>query len=390
MALDLNLISIIVFYVLIALFFWYRRKNLSVQYKILLLYRSKFWAKTIGKIAKKTPRFWQWFGYASVPAGFIGMSVILGFLTWKFIELFTIPEAIPAVSPVLPGIKIPGAPIFLPFWYGIIALAFVIIVHEFAHGFVAESWGLKLKSAGVGLLALLPLAFVEPDEKKLAKLPMKKQLSIFGAGPFSNIIWAFIIFLVITFAAAPAIANVLEPAGLFVEDVTPDLPAEAAGLQHGDIILGVDSVQVNTTQNFVKYMNTIKPGQTVSIETQRGPIQVTTTQNPENASKSHLGVQFKQNIDVKSQIKEKYGRSPMVLFYFTQLLYWILTLNIGIGLINLLPLGIMDGGRMLKIVLDNKIKRKKTIKAIWTFFVVFSLFMLLANLIGPYLIKAFI
>lgn len=391
MAVDWNLVSIAVFYALIAAYFWFRRKNISVQYKILLLYRSKYWAKAIGKFAKKAPKFWQWFGYFSIPAGFVGMGIILVFLSWKFIELFIVPEAIPAVSPVLPGVKIPGSPIFLPFWYGIIALAFVIVVHEFAHGLVAESWGLKLKSAGVGMLTLLPLAFVEPDEKKLVKIPMKKQLAIFGAGPFSNMVWAFIIFLIMTFVTAPAAANILEPNGLYVESVTPGFPAEAAGLQNGDIILAADDVLISTTDDFVNFMSDVEPGQTISLTTERGPAQLTVIQNPEDASKAYVGIQFKQNIDVKQPIQEKYGKAPMILFYLSQLLFWIFALNIGIGLVNLLPLSIMDGGRMLKIVLEKKLNhKKKLLHYLWTFFAALSLFLLLANLIGPYIIKAFV
>jgi len=391
MAISWNIISIVVFYSLVAAFFWIRRKNISVQYKIILLYRSKFWAKVIGKFAKKSPKVWQWFGYFSIPAGFVGMALILGFLAWKLIEIFTIPGAMPAVSPVLPGIKIPGASIYLPFWYGILALMFVIVVHEFAHGLVAESWGLKLKSAGVGLLALLPLAFVEPDPKKLKKLPVKKQLAIFGAGPFSNMVWAFIIFLIMVFIAAPVASNVLEPSGLYVEGVTADLPAEIAGLQSGDTILAVDGAHINTTLDFVEYMSDVKPGQTITLTTDKGPLEITPIQNPENTSKAYLGVQFSQNIDVKQDIQDKYGRCPIIIFYISQLLNWIFVLNIGIGLVNLLPLGIMDGGQMLKTVLDSRLKkRKKLVKHIWTFIVAMSLFLLLMNLLGPYFIKALI
>jgi len=391
MAIDWNLISIITFYGLIALYFWTKRKNISVQYKVLFLYKSKFWARVIGRIAKKAPKFWQWFGYLSIPAGFAGMAFILVFLAKKFVELFVTPNAVPAVSPVLPGVRIPGAPIFLPFWYGIIALIFVILVHEFAHGLVAESWGLKLKSAGVGMLALLPLAFVEPNEKKLAKLPIKKQLSIFGAGPFSNMVWAGIVFLLITFVAAPLATNVLEPNGLYVENVQDGLPAYVAGLQAGDIIYKIDNTTANTISDFVDYMAQVKPGQTIHLQTNRANLSIQTTTNPHNSSKAYIGIQFKQNIDVKPDLRAKYGRYPMILYYFSQLLYWILTLNLGIGLVNLLPLSILDGGRMVRIVLENKFKKnKKLIHLLWTFFASLSLFLLLANLLGPYLLKALV
>ncbi|MBD3263313.1 PDZ domain-containing protein [Candidatus Woesearchaeota archaeon] len=405
MAIDWNLASIIIFYLCIGLFFWLRRSKINVQYNILFLYKSKFWAKQISKIAKKSPRFWQWFGYASIPVAFIGMIVILGFLTWKFIEMLIVPGTIPAVSPVLPGIKIPGSPIFLPFWYGILALAFIIIVHEFAHGFVAESWGAKLKSAGVGMLALLPLAFVEPDPKKLKRLPLKKQLSIYGAGPFSNLVWALVIFLILTFAVIPATANILEPNGLYVEktmgpelqeknlftelmSTTPEqeplLPAKKAGIKKGNIITKINDQEINTTKDFVNYMENVNPSDVITMQIDGDLVELKTIENPENKSEPYIGIQFSQNVDATPEAQEKYGIFAKLLFYLAQLLNWIFVLNIGIGLINLLPLGIMDGGQMLRAVLSKKVKRKRLIKTIWTIFVTVSLFLLLMNLIGPY------
>ena len=41
------------------------------------------------------------------------------------------------VSIVIPGVEMPGSSIYIPFFYGLIALATVLIVHEFSHGFIA-------------------------------------------------------------------------------------------------------------------------------------------------------------------------------------------------------------------------------------------------------------
>ncbi len=385
MAVDGNLISIIIFYSLAALFFFINRKKIEVQYKILFLYRTKGVIKWIRRLAQRYKKFWKWFGYAGIPAGFISMAFIFGFLAWKAVEIFTVPGAAPSVMPVLPGITV-------PFWYTIIALFIVMVVHEGCHGLVAEAWGLKLKSAGVGLAAFLPLAFVEPDEKKLNKMPLKQQLSIFAAGPFANFCTAGLAIFLFLFLLVPAVNATIENRGIYVEDVALGLPADAAGLQKGDIILSANSQLINTTNDFVDFMGKIKPGETILLQTSSRLVQVTTIQNPQNASKPYIGFEFSQNpnIKLKQEIESKYGKLPWVLFYLYQLFYWIFLLNVGIGLINILPLGPIDGGRMLKASLDKKLKNKTRAQQIYVWFSFISLFLILFNLIGPYLAKAFV
>lgn len=390
MAVDGNLISIIIFYALAALFFFINRKNIEVQYKILFLYRTKGVIKWIRSLAKKYRKFWKWFGYAGIPAGFISMAFILGFLAWKAVEILIVPAAAPSVGIVLPGVKIPGAPFFVPFWYGILALFIVLIVHEGCHGLVAEAWGIKLKSAGVGLAAFLPLAFVEPDEKQLNRKPLIQQLSIFAAGPFANFCTAGLAIFLFLFLLVPAVNLTLENRGIYVEDVASGLPADIAGLQKGDIIISANGQLMNTTNDFVNLMGEIKPGQTILLQTSSRLVQVTTIQNPQNASKPYIGFQFSQNIGLKPEIESKYGKLPWGLFYLLKLFYWIFVLNIGIGLMNLLPLGPIDGGRMLKASLDKKLKNKTKAQQIWVWFTLISLFLILFNLVGPYLAKAFI
>ena len=53
--------------------------------------------------------------------------------------------------------------------FGIIALITVMVVHEFGHGIISRVEGVKIKSIGVLFLAVLPGAFVEPDEEDIQK-----------------------------------------------------------------------------------------------------------------------------------------------------------------------------------------------------------------------------
>jgi len=354
----------------------------------LFLYRTKRFNNLLKKIGTCCPRFWKWFGYIGIPVGFIVMVLIFGYLLYSFLKLFIVPSAAPTLSLVIPGVHIPGASFFVPFWYGIISLFIVILVHEGAHGVVATALKQKIKAAGVGMLAFLPLAFVEPDEKQLVKQPAKTQLAVFSAGTMANFVTALIVMLLASFVVAPLVGQAIVANGAFVESVTADLPAEIAGLHNSQIITKIDGQDIKTVDDFVNYMQTVQPGQAITIQANNQSYEVTTIANPQNASLAHMGIQFKQNVDVKPELADKYGKLPWGIWYFLQLLYWIFMLNIGIGAINLLPLGPIDGGRMASIALEKKMKNKERAKKLFSLISWLSLALLLANLIGPYIIKA--
>ncbi len=390
--LDWNLISIIVFYGLIALFFFIKRKKVTVQSKILLLYRTKRFNNLLKKIGTSYPRFWKWFGYAGIPVGFTAMILIFGYLLYSLFKMFIVPQAAPTLSLVIPGVKIPGASIFVPFWYGIISLFIVILVHEGSHGVVATAFKQKIHNAGVGILAFLPLAFVEPDEKQLVKQPAKTQLAIFSAGAMANFVTAAIVILLASFLIAPVVGQTIMPNGAYLESITPGMPADLAGLQHGQIIKSVDGQDVVTVANFTDYMKNVKPGQTITINADSASYKIKTIENPQNASLAYMGIQFMQNVIAKP------GLMPKIALWFynpfaksfadSGLLLWLFTLNVGIGMINLLPLGPIDGGRMASLALNKSMKNKERAKKLFGIISALSLILLVANLIVPYIIKA--
>ena len=112
-------------------------------------------------------------------------------------------------------------------------------------------------------------------------------------------------------------------------------------------------------------------------------IEVVAIKHPDNATKPFLGLSVKQHIYLKEEYANRYGDSPWLLYHLSQLLFWVFALNLGIGLINLLPLGIVDGGRMLGTVL-GRFKNKRLAGKIFFLITLLSVFILLFNLIGPY------
>lgn len=385
MEISITLISIIVFYALVGGFFWKNRKKVEFH-KILLLYRTKYGLNFIERISK-FKIFWKYFGYLGILTGFVGMIFILYVLIKQLIKLAMAPEvAGKSVQLVVPWTMSGSSGPFLliPFWYFIISLIIVIFVHEGAHGIVARAHNLKLKSTGVGMLFVLPLAFVEPDEKQLFKSDLKKQLSVYAAGTAANFVTALIALALILFVVTPWISSTFDENGVEIVGVTEGMPGELAGIQIGDIIHAVNGVETKTTSQFISELEKVSPGDEVRLLFSDRELVITTIENPENKTRAHIGIQFQQNTEINKQVAARYGNKlPQFPFYLHQLLYWILILNVGIGLINLLPIGPIDGGRMLKAILANKLKNKKLAKKLFSLISTFSLWVLLLNFIGP-------
>ena len=373
-AIDWNLISIIMFYSLLALFFYIKRKKVETQFKVFFLYKTKKFNNLMIKIANCCPRFWRGFGYVAILAGFVAMGGVIYLLAKSLISMFLVKNAPAAVSLVIPGVHISGITADIPFWYGIIALFIVIMVHEGAHGIVCAAHKLKIKSSGVGLMLLLPMAFVEPDERQLFKQKLSTQLSVFAAGTFSNIVTAGIVFLLMMGIGITASGMISPLSGVYFNKVVEGKPAALAGLQHGDVITAVDGILVNAT-DFEKYMLSVPAGKTVSLQTADKTYEVKTIPNPANATRAYVGIDFRQNF------KTKFGGLPIGLLKLYEFFYWVFALNIGIGIINMLPLGPIDGGRMIKVLLDSKMKKKKTALKIFAMVTYVSLSLLLLNII---------
>ena len=381
---NINLISAIIFYALIILVIIIYRKKFDIYAKIVALYRTKIGIKTIDRIACCCPGVWKVLGYIGIYIGFIGMIFIFAYMIHSLYKLAVNPAAQAAIALVVPGIRIPGSPVFIPFWYGIISLFLVVLIHEAAHGVIARAYNLKINNTGVGMFAIFPIAFVEPDEKKLRKRSVKQQLSIYAAGPFSNIISAVIIFFVAGLVVLPIAMSNVNPTGAEIVSFEKGFPAEASGLQRGEIITSVNNVPITSVANFTYEMDKLSVGDTVLIQTAENQYSVKTASSPANASKAYAGVYVSQHIDLKPEVADKYGNLPWLWFYLFRFLQWFFILSAGIGLANLLPLGPVDGGRMLLTGL-GKVFKNNTAYTIWKYISYLTLLLLIMNFVYPYL-----
>lgn len=368
---------VLLFYVVIILIVYLNRKKFEIQAKIIAIYRTQFGVKLINKVGKSYEKIIKVLGYIGIPVGYLGMGFIIFVIGDGILKVFLKPDAPPVVSPVLPGLPVPGLGIVVPFFQGIIALFIVIVIHEFAHGIVARAHNIPIKGTGFVLFGPIPGAFVDPNEKNIEKSKKKIQLSIFAAGPFSNVLTALLLVLIMGFLIAPALANVLVPEGFYFPDLREGGPADLSGVPIDVVFDRVDGTRINSTYYFIEYMKDVEPGSEVLVANEKSEYLIRTGEHPENKSKSYLGV------GLMTKYKGDEGGGFKTVIWFYGLLNWLFIFSLGLGLANLLPLGPVDGGRMFQVAMQRYFGKEKGHR-IWVQISIIVLFILVMLLIQPF------
>ena len=379
---------ILIFYLFVILFIAFHWKKIERQAKIILLYRMKWGLHWMEKYSQQFREWIVLFGYVGMGAGFVGLVTISYVLIQNLYSLITKPEAVSGVSLVLPGVHVPGLGV-LPFWYWILAIFIIAVVHEFSHGIVARAHNIQVKNTGLVFFGPILGAFVEPDEKKLRKEQDIVQYSVLAAGSFSNVVLAVVALLFLNFAFMPLQETMVEPAGFSFDDyVEGDFSAEKAGIPPGTIITGINNQKASNFQEFGDELVFHRPGESITVNTAEKDYSITLAANPENEKKPFLGVlNIKNEFDIKEKYESGAGKIVYLLLdWFTGFLRWLFLLSIGIGLFNLLPLPIVDGGRMAQVFL-HKLKGPERGERLYHKVSLFFLLVLLLNLFYPLLVK---
>lgn len=396
MQLNLDVISAIIFVIILSLFLIKRRKNLSIQkmlYPIfyIILYRTKFGLKWMDRIASRYRELIKFISLCFVGLAFYGLIYVSFNILRLFFQLIVKPkEASEGVALILPFTNIPGIG-YLSFWYFIICIFIIAGVHEFSHGLVTRAYNLKLKSSGFGFFSILipifPIAFVEPDEKQLEKQPTHVKYSIFAAGPMINITIAVILLLILPYTVnplklAPFEDKITESVGISFNNVFEGFPAYESGLRPNIIINKIDDLTIKNYNDFIEYSYFIKPTQKVTLYSENKSYVVTTTYYPNNESKKgYFGVSAPIN---EIRINPRYKNIAPTYYWLKGLLKWLVILNLLIGLVNLLPILITDGGRMLDTFLKSVFKDKKKAIKVNSFIGLIFLFTILMALVINY------
>ena len=314
----------------------------------LLMWKTQRLRGFIDRLANRAPRFWKWYMN-------IGIVISTGFMILMAVALVYSLKTLldtPTVSLIVPGVEVPGSPIFIPLLSGLIALATVLIVHEFSHGILSRVEKINIKSIGLLLFAIIPGAFVEPDEEELNELSRPAKMRIYVAGSMANLTLAAIALIIMTVISSFIVPVVFEDEGVVVNRLTEDANAKNY-MSEGMIIKSINNLTVTDIDSFQKAANTLKPNDTVNIHTDQGDYSFQLKTNPMNKSIGFMGIQVNANNVIADDFDNQFY-TPLLwlLMPLTDLLFWIYFLNFAVGTFNLLPMKPLDGGHLFENLLS--------------------------------------
>ena len=167
----------------------------------------------------------------------------------------------------------------------IFLLGFLITIHELGHFTVAKLCKVKVNEFAIGFgptiwkkqgketkyaIRLVPLGgFVSmegedersEDEKSFSKASIPKRIAIVIAGATVNIIFALVIYFILSSISGTYISTQ-------IESLIEGYAAQTSGLQAGDKILKINDKKVNSKSDLDKVMEKIK-GEEVTLQIQR-------------------------------------------------------------------------------------------------------------------------
>jgi len=353
-----------------------------------------------------------------------------------------VPPVMPLI-PYLPQVfKLDYLPPFY-FTYWIITLAIIAIAHEFAHGILMKRYGIRIKSTGFGFLGPFLAAFVEQDEKQMTKKSKGTFANVLTSIFFIVVLWIFfalaftqsgVVFDTYAYSIVPisgitaingipigtqnynSFANEIENKTIYnltAEDknylgiqgffsnnedyvkLYDDAPAIKSGIIGA--ITDINGVKIKNQTVLENELRRYSPGDEIKITTKTSNQTlnyiITLQARPDNKNLSWLGIGFNpyQSTGILGKVysilsyfqqKNVYYTPRLEIYSFIyDLLWWIILISLSVALVNMLPVGIFDGGRFFYLTVLGITKNENVSKKIFSFMTYLFLFLLFALMI---------
>src|SRR6266568_4536249 len=263
-------------------------------------------------------------------------------------------------------------------------LTIVVFFHELGHFLVARWCGIRVQVFSIGFGREL-LGFTDRHGTRW------KRAAVVAAGPIANFLLAIVIF------AGIAMWYGTQGTTPRVDEVVPNSPAAAAGFQPGDLVLSIDGKPVQTFSD-MQHIVSASAGRPLEFEVERGGrrIQLRPTLAEDKSvfgGACQIGVLGVKGIPSSGDIKtQKFGpvaavglgvhgswtiiegtfkylcrmviglesadqlggpigiavmSSEAARLGFDVLIRWAAAISVSIGLLNLFPIPLLDGGHLL-------------------------------------------
>ncbi len=254
-------------------------------------------------------------------------------------------------------------------------------------------FGGYVKMAGEGMQAETDTYYQEkgigdsiPENQRFDKKSLLTRTSVIINGPLMNIIIAiFLLILVFFFSGTVTVSNT-------IAEITPDSPAAEAGLQKGDQIIAINSIIIDNAEEISKIISRNRDNlislkilrnkeyleinliPLYSEEYDRAMIGITLELTSKKMSilqsigKSILTTGEIFRLIIKGFLEMFTGKIPVELagplgiaqmageaaqFGFLSLLFFTAVINIFLGIVNLFPIPILDGGQILLLLIEK-------------------------------------
>lgn len=362
-----------------------------------LVYKNRGVQSVLVRVLGRTRRGVRILADVSVVAGFAMMGFAFWFLINNLTKFFVEPSDFAVLTVLIPGVTLTSAPTIL---YFLLSIPIVLVMHEGAHGIVAALEKIRIKTGGFAIFIALFAGFVEPDEDEFNNAKKISKLRVIGAGATANV--AFALAMSIILLTNPVFALILpepllstfyeqpdEPPydGVLVASVMEGYGAEAAGIMPNDIITAVNGIDVDHTTSFDDLGLAI--GDTASVQVLRNDQPMRFDVEIFEAAKDlGLADYIADIFDIEtSDSAEEPGRAlvgitrdtippydPVLDFIvwdnhqLSMFLIWLWMISFFIGIINMLPLPILDGGKFVQIIIEGRTSEDNVNRIMWAIY----------------------
>ncbi len=172
------------------------------------------------------------------------------------------------------------------------------------------------------------------------------------------------------------------------------------------IILEINGVKVTSVEGLAQELSKYSPGDRVTIKTKTQDgfdvKEVTLEEHPKKPGTPWLGIGFisqKRDGIVSSLVQKLSSFKKQGVFYepkfdgisvfIYNLLWWVILISLSVALMNMLPVGIFDGGRFFYLTVLSLTKNEKVAKRAFAYSTYFFLFILLLLMVQWALISYF-